>query len=797
MISTTISHYKILEKIGSGGMGEVYLAEDSKLDRKVALKFLPKEYTKDQEANQRFQREAKAAAVLNHPNIVTIYEINEFEDQTYIAMEYVEGETLKELINANFKMQNENLKFEIDNLQFSMERIIDITTQICDGLQKAHEAGIVHRDIKPQNILIDKNGRVKILDFGLAKLKGVSQLTREKSTLGTTHYLSPEQALGKEVDHRSDIWSFGVILYEMLTGQHPFKGDYEQAVIYSILNEKAESLSSFRPDIPNTLEHLVNKMLEKKPEKRIQSIDEIIETIGNLSPQLHHAPPKKKRARMAISDKKMRWLLPAILGTIMILGGLVYILFITKPPLPESKSIAVLPFKNMSGDPQNEYFCDGITEDIITQLSKINDLKVTSRTSAFYFKKRNIKIKDIARELGVTSILEGSVRQSGEKVRITAQLINARTDNHLWAETYDRALKDIFEIQNDVATQIAHTLEIKLLPSVRNRINQIPTRNMEAYKLYLQGKLHWNKRTQNELDRAIQFFEKSVELDPEFALGYAALAETYVVIGEIWNILRMERDVERSNSAYQKAEEYCIKALSLDNQLAPVYASLGEIKTDWKWDFQAGEEAYKKAVELNPNYATGYQWLAEYYIISNQIPLAEKALNRAEKLDPFSFVIKFIRSHVLIAKGEYDKAIDILLKTIDEHPDFTLAVERLIDTYMVIKDYEQASRYARQINDENQITVIQFLIYISRNEKEQARRLFQEFIQTAPPAYSSPGMWAIAYTDLGEMNLAVKWFKKAIEEKDRMVLWRYTISRREALINDPRVKKMLKEIGLK
>ena len=400
MIGKTISHYKILEKLGEGGMGIVYLAEDSKLDRKVALKFLPKEFTKDKDSRERFGREAKAAAALNHQNIVTIYEINEFEDQTYIAMEYVEGETLKDII----------CKGEVTS-PLQLNQIINITTQICEGLKCAHESGIVHRDIKPQNIIINKGGQVKILDFGLAKLKGVTQLTKESSTLGTVHYISPEQAKGIEVDHKTDIWSLGVVMYEMVTGQLPFKGDYDQAVIYSILNEEPEPLSGVIPEVPGEVGNSLSRMLNKNPDQRPQNVSEIIINLKEILNKLK-SQNNKQKSEITSTNKNKKFLFAGISVLIIFAFTFIYMFFFSKPVNVENKSIAVLPFKNMSENQQNEYFCDGITEDIITQLSKITGLKVISRTSVFYFKNKEKKIKDIANELGVTTILEGSVRQS-------------------------------------------------------------------------------------------------------------------------------------------------------------------------------------------------------------------------------------------------------------------------------------------------------------------------------------------------------------------------------------------------
>jgi serine/threonine protein kinase len=802
MIGQTISHYLILKKIGSGGMGEVYLAEDTKLDRKVALKFLPKEYTKDNEANERFQREAKAAAVLNHPNIVTIYEINEHEDQTYIAMEYVEGETLKDLIIKNSKLQLDGRgevtspghmtkKEGKETLPLHMDKIVDIAIQIGEGLQKAHETGIVHRDIKPQNILIDKDKRVKILDFGLAKLKGVSQLTKEQSTLGTLHYMSPEQFQGRDVDQRTDIWSWGVILYEMLTGQPPFKGDYEQAILYSIMNEEPDYLDHDQTTFPTDLRNILKKVIKKDPEQRYQKIDTTIADLKKFRQDFKPAYQKKQESLMENKNLLLWGGISTLL--VMIFLVILYFLVISKSSEVIEKSLAVLPFKNMSGEKQNQYFCDGITEDIITQLSKIDGLKVTSRTSTFYFKDKDLKIRDIANELKVATILEGSVRQSKDRVRITAQLINARTDAHLWADTYDRKLKDIFDIQTDVSTNIAKTLKVTLFPELKDRLNKKPTDNMEAYQIYLQGKFYWNKRSTESLKKAIYFFEKAVSLDPKYALGYSGLAETYVVIGDIADMMG-GIDFIDIKTAYQRAEECSLKALSLDNDLAEAYAALGEIKCDWSWDFPSSEKALKKAIELNPNYATAHQWLAEYYNGMGKIHLAREAINKAMELDPFSFIIQFVDARLYLIERNYDKSIEIINEILSKNPNFHPAHLIIAHAYLFSNSYNLAFQHVEKFRNSLHIMYLKIRLLARQGKIDEAKKLWRESVNL-PGIDEWPGAQAIILADLGRIDEAIKYYKKAIQKRSNVVLFRHGFGRCDALTNDPRVKQMLREAG--
>jgi len=556
MMGKIISHYKILKKIGEGGMGEVYLAEDTKLDRKVALKFLPKRFTNvganGDSPKERFFREARAAAALNHPNIVTIYEINEYEDQTYIAMEYIEGETLKDKITSGTLL---------------LTKVVDYAIQICEGLQKAHAAGIVHRDIKPQNIIINRDGQVKILDFGLAKLKGVSQLTKESSTLGTVNYMSPEQIQGLDVNQRTDIWSLGVVLYEMITGQLPFKGDYEHAVVYSILNEEPEPLSKLRPDVPSELERIVGNALAKSENERYDNVEALLEDLKALKRLL-----KSNLLLEKASDKA------------------------SKP------SIAVLPFRDMSSQKDQEYFCEGIAEELINALVKLDGLRVAARTSAFQFKDSDSDIKKIGLKLQVETVLEGSIRKAGDQIRITAQLINVTDGFHLWSEKYDRKLQDIFAIQDEISLAIVDKLEVKLLGHDRTALVRRHTVDQEAYNLYLKGLYFWNRRLEGGMRKAMAFFQQAIEKDPDYALAHVGIADVYNITGYLGFLSPAE--------AFPKAKTAAEKALAIDNKLGEAHASLAWATTCYDWNWSSAEKLYLRAIELNPQYGTAHEWYA-------------------------------------------------------------------------------------------------------------------------------------------------------------------------------------------
>jgi len=476
MIGKTISHYKVIEEIGRGGMGEVYLAEDLKLERKVAIKFLPQHLTEDKENVERFEREAKAAASLNHHNIVTIYEIADIDDpasagkQTFIVMEYVQGQTLRELL--------------IENLKLKIEDSLDIIFQLCSGLSEAHQADIVHRDIKPENILIDKKGKVKILDFGLAKLKGVSNLTKDSSTLGTIRYMSPEQVRGEEIDHRSDIWSVAVIFYELLTGQAPFTGDYDQAVLYSILNDNPDPLFSGKDPKKGQLEPIINKALSKEPAKRYQTIEQFHQTLKNIT--ISEKKDDIPRATERTSKRSKKILIYSGLFVIILLSILfsVFDFADEKDPID---SIAVLPLANLSGDPSQEYFSDGMTEAVISELANIKALKVISRTSVMRYKNTDKLLPEIAKELNVEAIVEGSILRAGDQVRITAQLIQAAEDHHLWAKNYERDMQDVISLQREVASDIAKEIHVSLSEQEKVILNSARQLNPEAHEAYLRG----------------------------------------------------------------------------------------------------------------------------------------------------------------------------------------------------------------------------------------------------------------------------------------------------------------------
>jgi TolB-like protein/Flp pilus assembly protein TadD len=658
MIGTTVSHYRILSQLGEGGMGVVYRAEDTKLKRTVALKFLPPELTRDPEAKGRFIQEAQAASALDHPNICTIHEIDETHDgRLFICMTCYAGETLK-------------VKTERGPLPVA--DAVGIASQIAEGLAKAHAKGIVHRDIKPANVFVTEDGHVKILDFGIAKLAGQVRLTRAGTTLGTVAYMSPEQTVGGDVDHRADIWALGVVLYEMLTGKLPFTGEHEQAVIYSIVNKDHEPLKEARPDVPMELEAIVNRCLQKKPEDRYQHIDELATILKRQTRRLEpvgELPPARLARRGGGFRPGARWI-AAILGAAVVVAA-VYMIYsrvsaprekVTASSPHAKKMLVVLPFDNL-GPPDNEYFADGITEEITSRLAALSGLGVISRTSAFQYKGVKKSIKQIGEELGVDYVLEGSVRwerpAEGEShVRVTPQLIRVADDTHLWSDRYDEVLHDIFDVQSQIATKVIEKLNVTLIEPERQALSIRPTADMEAYQAYLRG-LDYAARPTYSLETcrlAIGMFERAVELDPRFALAYAALARAHSGV--------FNSNLERTEDHVVKAKAAVDKAFELQPDLPEAYLALGYYYYHCLRDYDKALEVFETASNRLPNQNEVLQAIGWIRRRQGRWNDALDFLNRAVELNPRAPDLNFELGNVYLwlrrygeAESRYDRAI--------------------------------------------------------------------------------------------------------------------------------------------
>jgi serine/threonine protein kinase/Tfp pilus assembly protein PilF len=640
MMGQTISHYKILEKLGEGGMGVVYKAQDTKLDRLVALKFLPPRLSASEEDRMRFLQEAKAASALNHPNVATVYEIGEAESLEFIAMEYVEGETLRSRI-GNLRSKGENV---------SIQQTVDWGLQIAEALFAAHETGIIHRDVKSDNIMVAKDGRVKIMDFGLAKLKGGLALTRTGSTLGTLGYMSPEQILGEDVDQRSDLWSYGVVLYEMLTGELPFEGEHEAAVMYRILNEEPKAILSIRVDVPENMLVLLSQLLQKDRDQRVASAMEVVNQLRQTSKQ------------------------PA--------------------SSPAQKSIAVLYFENMSSEKETDYFCAGITEDIITDLSRIKGLKVVSRTDVLPLRNREVNTSQVGKTLKVNYILDGSIRKAGNKIRITAQLIDVRTGFHVWADRFDRLVEDIFDIQNEVSQKIAEALKISLTEPEKRSLGKKPTDDLRAYDFYMRGRELLSHRGRKNNDLAIQLFEKALSFDSNFASAYAGLGEAYSYLYEWY---------QGDSNWLEKSIAMNERALSIDPDSIEAQFGIAMVYLHQK-RFGEARSILKRIVEKKPDSYDAYRRLGMLSDIEGDLDAATKYYERCAAIKPYSEEPWMHLDATYRRKGDSKasdhaarKLIEVASRKLELNPDDVVASSRLAAVYARFGGEQEAGRILRRV----------------------------------------------------------------------------------------------------
>jgi serine/threonine-protein kinase len=742
MIGKTISHYRILEKLGEGGMGVVYKAEDTKLKRTVALKFLPPELTRDAEAKARFIQEAQAASALDHPNICTIYEIDETsEGRLFICMAHYEGETLKERVQRG---------------PLDAREAVRIAMQIGQGLAKAHSQGIVHRDIKPANIVITKDGLPKILDFGLAKLAGQTKLTKAGSMLGTVAYMSPEQARGDAVDHRTDIWSLGVVLYEMLIGTCPFRSEYDQALVYSILNEEPASLKSLRADVPIELERAAAKTLRKDPGERFQSMGAFVSTLGSVQKQYEaegvaHRPSTERA----------------------------------------SPSIAVLPFINMSPDPENEYFSDGLSEELINALSKLESLHVTARTSAFRFRGKDLDIREIGGLLNVATVLEGSVRRAGNRIRITAQLINVADGYHIWSEKYDRELDDVFAVQDEISLAIVDKLKVKLLGEEKQKLVKRYTDNLEAYDLYLKGRFQLHKLTEESIKKSLDCFHEAIQKDQRYALAYFGTAEAHVVPANL--------GLTPSRESIPRAKTEALKALELDSELAEAHAILGFISLTYDWDWPAAERRFKRAIELNPNCAEAHYPYSNYLSALGRPDEAVAEAKRALDLDPLSGITNVNMAYVLYAARRFDEAIEQCRKALQIGPDSLYPHLHLWRSFTEKKMYKEALDECRKAFAFFGYDAVPQAVERSLQEplyREAMGAAAQLVLEQSRNRYIWPPLMIPLYAYAQMDDNMFRWLEKSCEERDLAAFVYGTDPMLERVRSDPRFIALLRKMGL-
>jgi eukaryotic-like serine/threonine-protein kinase len=707
MIGSSVHHYKILEKLGEGGMGVVYKAEDTRLKRIVALKFLPHSVAGKELEQARFLQEAQAASALNHPNVCGIHTVGEYEGHQFIDMEYVDGVTMRKKITGGPIPADAALLYAL---------------QICEALLEAHGKGIVHRDVKTENIMVNAREQIKVMDFGLAKLKGTYRLTRTSGIVGTIAYMAPEVIMGEEADARSDIFSLGVVMFQMLTAALPFRGDHEAALMYSILNEPPAALSTVAPDVPAGIGAIVERMLAGKPDDRYQSIAQVIEALRNP------VRPGTEGTRGASQADAIT-------------------------------SIAVLPFADLSPAKDQEYFCDGIAEEIINALTKLRGLQVVARTSAFAFKGKNQDVRDVGKKLAVSAVLEGGVRKAGKRLRITAQLINVADGYHLWSERYDREEEDIFAIQDEISQSMVKALKVKLVGPQQAGLVRVHTDNIEAYNLYLQGRYYWSKRTAEGLHTSIEYFRRAIAEEPDYAIAHAALADSYCLLCS-YHLMSPEESIATAKAA-------ALTAVELDPSLAEAHEALGHVKILYDWDWDSAGYEYRQSMALNPFFPTARQRYALLLSLRGEQSEATEEIRKAEKLDPLSLIIITDTALIAYVHGHYEEAIGICERVLSMDPQFPVAM------FVAGLAHEQAGRYEEAIGqfhrsaEKSGSSVIRSALahcYGRAGKMQEATSILEKLIDESRRTYVSSYSIAVIYAGLGQTANALQWLTRARDE---------------------------------
>ena len=789
LAGVNLGRFHLLKKLGVGGMGVVYKAEDTRLHRTVALKFLPSEFMGDSQALERFQREAYAASALNHPNICTIYDIDEAAGEPFISMELLEGQTLEQ---------------RIAGAPLPVDELLRLGMQIVDGLAAAHGRGILHRDVKPSNIIITSRGEAKILDFGLAKLQGADHpdsipaapaesetkqatnltLTLTGVAMGTAGYMSPEQIRGEKLDARTDLFSLGLVLYEMATGKRAFKGDTGPVLQEAILNKAPIPVRGVNPKLPKKIEKIISKALEKDREARYQTA---VELHGDLKKLKLELEPRQFRPR--------QWAVAAILF-VLVAAAWGWVNEWKNRRLtagvPSIRSLALLPLENLSGDPDQKYFAEGMTEELIARLTKLSTVRVISRASAMQYGDSRKSLRQIARELHVDGIVEGTVQRFGDRVRIHIQLVYAPRDQHLWAATYERNLKEVQELQADAARDIAGEIKLELNREQQTRLSNARARDPEVHELYLKGRYFWNKRDRPGYERAIDYFQQAIAKDPTYAEAYAGLADSYIFLGYA--------DGPSRSQALPVAKAAAEKALQLDDTLAEAHASLALIDPHLGWNWEGARRHFESAIELNPNYATAHHWYGDTYLAPmGRMDEAIAELRKAQELDPLSSIISTDIGKELIFARKYGEAITQLKKTLEMDSDFGLAHYWLWYAYTEGGMYPEAfAELEKTQTDPQPLSRTWGLVYLQAKSgnKNEARRLWVQLLQHPQEQYIDPSVFAYICVALGDTEQAFAWLEKAYELPQSDLSYLKIGPMWDPIRSDPRFGAFVRRVGL-
>jgi eukaryotic-like serine/threonine-protein kinase len=802
--SMTISHYRIISHLGAGGMGEVYLAEDTRLGRRVAIKFLPEESIADELAKKRLIREAQAAATLDHPNICAIHEVGEEDSRSFIVMQYVEGETL-----AN----------RIQRKPLELRESLEIATQMADALAEAHSRGIVHRDIKPQNVMITARGQVKVMDFGLAKVvkersltvsesETESLLTEPGTIIGTVPYMSPEQVRGETLDARSDIFSFGAVVYEVVAGRQPFAAESPAATLSAILTHEAPPLARYAPDVPEELQRIVRKCLEKDRERRYQMMRDVTVDLENVRREREAAQLSGSRGEQATrtvgvvrTDQlasrrglfRHRFAAGVVVLALIAIAAIVYALVIRRSPAivaSEIKSLAVLPMENLSGDPSQDYFADGMTEALISNLTQIRALsRVISRTSMMRYKGSGKSLPEIAAELKVDAVIEGTVQRSGGRVRVTARLIPATTESPLWSREYNRDESDVLKLQSDIARAVADEIRIQVTPEERARLAAARNINPEAHDAYLLGRHHL-RSNEEDLRQAIEHFDRAIQLAPDYAAAYAGLSNA-------WR-LRARFGAKDVKEVLPLARNAALKAVALDPQLAEAHVALSAVKGK---DWAGAEQELIRALELDPNSAEAHEGYADLLMALERRDEAIREIQRAEQLDPLSSEIQSRYSRVLYRARKYEEALPHLQRAIelDPNPGNSMPYWIAAELYAEMGRYDDAlaSLKSFQSNGGGALSISAGVarVYALMGKPNEARRMLAELKATTDPAIFSDIPVARAYAALGDTDEAFNVLFRLVEERERYATYIKADPPFESLHSDRRWKELLRRMN--
>ncbi|HMF81509.1 MAG TPA: protein kinase, partial [Candidatus Acidoferrum sp.] len=786
LVGQTFGHYKISKPIGSGGMGEVYLATDIKADRKAALKLLPMHFTGDAERLHRFQQEAHALVGLNHPNILTVYEIGEDHSIHYIASELIEGETLRQ---------------RLEHGPMQLSEAVDVAIQVASALVAAHGTGIVHRDIKPENIMLRPDGYVKVLDFGIAKLaeSTFAEATADKaesvtlagtnlgSILGTVRYMSPEQARGAPVDKGTDIWSLGVVLYEMVTGHAPFAGDTPGETMSSILEKEPPPLTNYLAHAPAELQQIISKTLRKEREERYQSAHELLEALQSLRRSMEF---KTALERSTKAPLWLRWARSPIASVLLFLVAALALAVpfywhrnLTPISIPE-KSIAVLPFLDLSQTKDQEYFCDGISEEILDALAKVDGLRVVGRTSSFSFKGKNANVSEVGKKLNVANVLEGTLRREGNRVRVTAELINTRSGFHLWSETYERELQGVFALQDEITRSIVEALKVKLAVSLPVH----EQRNTEAYELYLQGLFFSNKSSEADLRRALSFFQGTLEKDSTFSRAWTGIAKVWYFLADVY---------VKPLEAYPASREAALKAIALDENDAEAHCYLSEAKRVLDWDLEGADAELKRAVQLDPNSAPAHFFLSMLPLFRGELQEGLRLVLEAEKLDPVSPITSYVATAAYLANDQIDEAISEGQRTLLLDPNYFYLDSNLAAAYREKGNFAEAITLYTKSQEATHLPSSGLAITYTRMGREaEARNILAQLLQAREKRYVAAPVIAAVYVAFGDKEEAFRWLERAFAEHSGILQWIAFLPEFRPLHSDERFPHLLRQIGV-